>query len=795
MKPINKSKLITAVLSSVAVLSMVGSVSGTVAWYQYSTRSSVSYSGASAKCTENLKVRLYRAPVEEDRAHGIEEVKEYKTEWKSDLRLADVQKFIADERNTEDYALRPVTSGELDENKVATEFYAQPKRYTAKTSDWGKATKMDYVELPLQFRVEDNNGNAATNREYLEKNLYLADLTMESKDVDGKKDITDALRVGVDATEDVTFSAHGEEVNVYSKLDLDGDGELDKMNDATGLDYDFDDQRAEIVYGDADKAAKSTKAVKANFGDTWVIDGADTKIEDHGNREGAYYKTAHKNEDAVEVYAFDDSVTAFHFAKIGDEYLALGADTHNIEFDGANWTIDGDPADVNYINVLNAEAPLYVLDNTETADLRIIEVTPNTYEVIQSDAPIAKTEGRFVVDGVATGLLVPADHEHDSYGVKAINEGAAKNVYEIVFWNDESVLFDQKVDDASPRGMTFDAIDDEANVSITRSNYEANRNRMLADDSDEDNVIGKPLGVTKAWTAADGAVGDDYWLSVTVRIYLEGWQELNPVAPDSAIKIASKSLTAAEIAVSDNHDKVYIASDDHKVYTYVTDEWVGAAADPDAVYEIDGFYYTYQAAGEVEISPADAGSRVFEAKGKKTVAELTALVDRKDGNSFINSETNKKYTWKADTAEWVVEDLVDEAAYKLGNEYYLYHADGDDEAIAQDVAEGNDNYFVAYGMKTTAELTALEETGPLANGDVYLTTANDKKYTWKDDGENPAGWIIEDLKAGDTYKLDDKYYAIKAGSFNVRPGGSIWDDKEYVGSAFNVGMTFAVDTY
>ena len=42
---------------------LVGSISGSIAWYQYSTRSTVSYSGASAHCTESLQVRVYEDAV------------------------------------------------------------------------------------------------------------------------------------------------------------------------------------------------------------------------------------------------------------------------------------------------------------------------------------------------------------------------------------------------------------------------------------------------------------------------------------------------------------------------------------------------------------------------------------------------------------------------------------------------------------------------------------------------------------------------------------------------------------
>ena len=54
---INKMKAAIGVLATSAVVSLVGSISGTMAWLQYNTRARVEMHGTTASCTENLQIR------------------------------------------------------------------------------------------------------------------------------------------------------------------------------------------------------------------------------------------------------------------------------------------------------------------------------------------------------------------------------------------------------------------------------------------------------------------------------------------------------------------------------------------------------------------------------------------------------------------------------------------------------------------------------------------------------------------------------------------------------------------
>ena len=58
MKKINSLKLAIGVLALSSVASLVGSISGTIAWYAYSTRALVSYTGTSVQSTTQLQIGI-----------------------------------------------------------------------------------------------------------------------------------------------------------------------------------------------------------------------------------------------------------------------------------------------------------------------------------------------------------------------------------------------------------------------------------------------------------------------------------------------------------------------------------------------------------------------------------------------------------------------------------------------------------------------------------------------------------------------------------------------------------------
>lgn len=266
---INKVKLLVGTMAIAAVAATVGSISGTVAWFQYSTRSTLEYQGASAHCSESLQVRLYHAA--KDAVGNPEDpgyqpaVAEFDSGWKQDLSIANVQSYIASghARGSADYNLYPVTTGNLaSAASFPTTFYKSPiYQYSADyvpaegASYWQDATVKDYIDLPLQFRVVDINGSRTDGdyNTFLAKKVYLSDLTIKSSSTGSKLDITPAIRVAFDATNDGVFSLDGQAVATTGKLDLNGDGNTDQT-----VGYSWD-SRTDFVYGTAASSAASNK--------------------------------------------------------------------------------------------------------------------------------------------------------------------------------------------------------------------------------------------------------------------------------------------------------------------------------------------------------------------------------------------------------------------------------------------------------------------------------------------------------------------------------------------------------
>lgn len=97
-------KIIAPALTLLAGASLAGSVTGTIAWYQYSTRANVSYIGSSAGVIGNLQVKL---ATDDD------------SKWGPQVRTEDVLDYL----RTSGYgqAVEPVTPGALEKNDFLKE--------------------------------------------------------------------------------------------------------------------------------------------------------------------------------------------------------------------------------------------------------------------------------------------------------------------------------------------------------------------------------------------------------------------------------------------------------------------------------------------------------------------------------------------------------------------------------------------------------------------------------------------------------------------------------------------------
>ena len=254
-----KTKLAAIMLSSARGLAFIGSIGGTIAWYQYSTLATAAVSGSSAKCTENLQVAV-------GTGEGLT--------FKSSLTTNDISAYLQNTRAEADKetvaVLKPVTAGNQDKNATLNGLKSNPVYQHGPYADWEDAVNTDYVTFPLTFRVLDIDGNSGDTLLDRASKLGLSDITIEGKDVDGnnaegKTDISSAIRVhfsSKDGDDDVNrlVSKDGGETVTHGPLDLNGDGDVDTM-----AKYEWDQGTAidtAIDYGSADSKETSYSAAE-----------------------------------------------------------------------------------------------------------------------------------------------------------------------------------------------------------------------------------------------------------------------------------------------------------------------------------------------------------------------------------------------------------------------------------------------------------------------------------------------------------------------------------------------------
>ena len=256
-----KIKLAAIMLSSARGLAFIGSIGGTIAWYQYSTLATAAVSGSSAKCTENLQVAV-------GTGEGLT--------FKSSLTTNDIANYLKTTRAEADKetvtVLKPVTAGNQERNAELNGLKSNPVYQHGPYTDWEDAVNTDYVTFPLTFRVLDIDGNSGNTLLNRDSKLGLSDITIEGKDVagneaEGKTDISSAIRghfSSKDGTADVNrlVSKDGVETVTHGPLDLNGDGTDDTM-----AKYEWDNNSTAIDYGSANSKETSYSAAEMSTKD------------------------------------------------------------------------------------------------------------------------------------------------------------------------------------------------------------------------------------------------------------------------------------------------------------------------------------------------------------------------------------------------------------------------------------------------------------------------------------------------------------------------------------------------
>lgn len=273
---INKIKFVVATLTACSIAALTGSISSTIAWYQYSTRVSAVYLGASAGSKGNLKVRI----------KGTDE-------WINDLTYKDIADYLL--AKDKGQLVTPITSGPMnadDAIKINDNgemvFYKNPdggvpaQRVTYDNQSWKLADDSMYVSIPLElsFALEEDD-----NISFLEKDVYISDLIIQGdwkNNQNNKEDLSSAVRVhlstyqsndqsqGHSATAiNRLISKDGGTVLTEGYLDLDGDGDLDEyISGPSGANYGFGNEDQIVhhytTYGEGMQISYCNKSIIQN---------------------------------------------------------------------------------------------------------------------------------------------------------------------------------------------------------------------------------------------------------------------------------------------------------------------------------------------------------------------------------------------------------------------------------------------------------------------------------------------------------------------------------------------------
>ena len=271
---IKKKSIIIPAFALLIGASLAGSITGTVAWYQYSTRVNAAYVGVSGGTSGNLQIRLNKTGAE----------------WGTRLSYDTIKDYVDDS----DFggAVMPITSGAMaKDDALPAKFYANPiyGQGGAYDGNWQEAGKANYVQIPLQLRYIERDGTkeGGVDEKNAKQEVFLSDLLIQedkTNDANEKEDLSDAIRFHIDAyleSEKADASKHinrlisknGGTTETNGKLDLDGDGNLDSK--FAGDKYNFDGAASEaIIYGEGSQVS-FTNEVADRAGTYYTADGVE----------------------------------------------------------------------------------------------------------------------------------------------------------------------------------------------------------------------------------------------------------------------------------------------------------------------------------------------------------------------------------------------------------------------------------------------------------------------------------------------------------------------------------------
>lgn len=227
------------IISSLALLSgtaLVGSVTGTVAWFQYVTRAQVAYTGTTAHCSKMLQISVDDG--DDDITNNV---------WGADILSSQLPTStfppITSGPLEKDAPLEPmerIVEGQFEDDgvtpkKVYSPFYANPNVRQGLYENWLLATDDSYTQFTILVRVKDvDKKYNSNNPTYLENDVYLTDLTIQDAG-DETTNLSSAIRVhfAIESPNGdksyMLFAKEATSTNVGGFLDMNNDNKFDTL--------------------------------------------------------------------------------------------------------------------------------------------------------------------------------------------------------------------------------------------------------------------------------------------------------------------------------------------------------------------------------------------------------------------------------------------------------------------------------------------------------------------------------------------------------------------------------------
>lgn len=286
-----KLKIVLAILGLSTTASLVGSVSGTIAWYAYSTRALISYSGTSVQSTTQLQIGI-KSDIEVDFKTNTPLLDHVTFEGDTNhyyfmkvgaggMPAAIINEYLSAKGYTTN-VLEPLSSytyqtgGNFDlRNRPLTNKPYEP--YTA-------AEKSKYAEIPFVFRILAANTSTST---YIGgQDIFLSGAVAKAASAnDGK--INESIRLYIDRTASNKSNyilnpskAQNGKTKVAGVLDLSSDGYYDHDNNANSPTF-----NNEYIYGEYTVEEGYTEA--GLLTDPSVTPASSDIVDLNGEQEGA----------------------------------------------------------------------------------------------------------------------------------------------------------------------------------------------------------------------------------------------------------------------------------------------------------------------------------------------------------------------------------------------------------------------------------------------------------------------------------------------------------------------------